>query len=289
MLFRETMTGSSLPLPSCQQLIPSHCSHWNAIKFASDQVTQMMWKAMPILPIQTIDTTAVRKTSVLLPAYNIHRLLQITGANTNLNVYRTIKHYRDAANQRTSFYHSLDTIEDMLLIMMNNKYPQPPLPSPMHRRYASTAFIPPAVEKVRKLHGIKNVMICRDVMKPLTGTMTKKNPEEYYERHRHEVSNPNIKRRIECKGELYGMIEGSVARGRRCQVCKKRTAKIRCIGCNSVFCDITKPNQVEGICKIAAFPKNDDVGLRGNKRDDFIFGFISCFHKAHDLPNNCNR
>ncbi len=121
--------------------------------------------------------------------------------------YQSVVHYRNAANQPHLIYDSLDIIEDMILLLMEqhiaghaNTHPSPStglllspltqlLPPPAIQRTSNIFFPHSDVEKVRKLHGHSNVRICHNIMAPATGCTPKHNAEEKYKEHADDPTN----------------------------------------------------------------------------------------------------
>lgn len=97
--------------PTCpaKMIAPGVCTNWNKHKPVGDQITQMMWNHIFALPHTNAQSCLVRRTSVLFPAYMLHRLFQIREANIS-NVH-LITQYRDQVNQKRAMWKSIEEIE----------------------------------------------------------------------------------------------------------------------------------------------------------------------------------
>ena len=116
-LTRSLTSDDNVPLPNASMVVPKGISMWNVCKPVGDQTTQMAWTINPSIPVKTPHTEATKQTSVVLLVYQVHRLEQIKGAKNDLNKYKSLNSYRDAANQRLTFMQTIGNVMDMLLNM----------------------------------------------------------------------------------------------------------------------------------------------------------------------------
>lgn len=97
------------PIPSFHRLIPAICAFWNAVKSGSDTTTKLMDDRSLFVPYVNCESVACSRL-LMLTFVCCHRLNQIITASPDLN-YPSLRHYRNAASQRTTFHSSLLSFE----------------------------------------------------------------------------------------------------------------------------------------------------------------------------------
>ena len=101
------------PLPPMDRFLPNLNAGWNLSKHPSDTLTKLFDECEESIGVRSPQTIAVsRFLAVLLTAF--HRLNQITNANNDLDRYKILNNFCNAANNRAFFKTSLSQIADFL-------------------------------------------------------------------------------------------------------------------------------------------------------------------------------
>jgi hypothetical protein len=195
----------------------------------------------------------------------IHRLNHISTAKADLNFYKSLKHFRNAASKRQTFHSTMVKIARLFLCKATSDRSTPDSRSgPVIE--SATSRMTQSVASVQPVH-------LGDAARIL-GQTPKRKVQEKYSRLAEknsdsltEVEKQILERRSTCLGfPLYG-IPGT------CNVCKKETAWF-CVLCHHNFC---LSSYAEGEIKTLQVPMIDEkTGETVTKE-----GRFTCYCKAH--------
>jgi hypothetical protein len=111
-LWYDVRFRKALPLPPIARVIPYSLAMWNSFKGGSDTLTKLIWNADYNPPTNHIQAHAVARL-LLIACTVVHRLNHMATSNDNLDAYRSLRHYRNAANQRVSFFEFMLLLSNM--------------------------------------------------------------------------------------------------------------------------------------------------------------------------------
>jgi hypothetical protein len=95
------------PLPPIARIIPLNLAIWNAVKGGSDTITKLLWM-QKYAPPSKLPQASVMSRILLLSLACIHRLNQVATAKMDAKgKYKSLSHFRNAANQRMSFHKTI--------------------------------------------------------------------------------------------------------------------------------------------------------------------------------------
>ena len=104
-LWRFVSTRMPSPIPVLKHIVPSVVSHWNAIKGGSETITKLILLNKYDPPSNSTQARAIGRM-LLLGSVIIHRVNQII-TSKEAEKYPSLKHFRNAANERFSFHETL--------------------------------------------------------------------------------------------------------------------------------------------------------------------------------------
>eukprot|EP00978_Attheya_sp_CCMP212_P042773 scaffold266548_cov105-Attheya_sp.AAC.1 len=232
LLWYDIRFRKALPLPPIARIIPFAISMWNAFKGGSDTLTKLIWNADYDPPTDDIQAHAVARL-LLLSVTVIHRLRHMATAKADLNFYRSLRHYRNAANKRASFHKTL--------LDLSMRFGGDPRVSgavfaglpPMVSTRARTRFAP-LIENT-----MGGVTIGKTPMRNAAARM--QTLMETSEDNLDERDISLIDRWSSCTGPLVYCVNEEGKRGPKgkCFVCSTQTSWI-CLGCHNHFCGTTE-------------------------------------------------
>jgi hypothetical protein len=237
LLWHDVRCNKALPLPPIARIIPYALSMWNSFKGGSDTLTKLLWNADYDPPTKEIQGHVVARM-LLLATTVLHRLNHIATAKPDLKFYNSLRHYRNAANQRYSFHRFLLALSHVVKGPMMSI---PPTVSPAAGRMAVPTRARAAVKET--VFGAA-----------LTGNTPKYNAHarmhSVLEKDRTSLDRSEIQlvdRWKNCKGPLLYHVNAKGDQGpkRKCFICSKQTSW-KCVGCHENFCSISKvPETIE--------------------------------------------
>jgi len=109
-----------LPLPPCNRILPYIHSFWNNVKGASDTATKLFWscQAVSTVPCPQI---VVAARFFQLYAVLLHRMYHVATADTDLNTYSSLFHFRNSRNVRYPFHETVQSLSYWLLEQAQNE------------------------------------------------------------------------------------------------------------------------------------------------------------------------
>jgi hypothetical protein len=232
LLWYDIRFRKALPLPPIARIIPFAISMWNAFKGGSDTLTKLIWNADYDPPTDDIQAHAVARL-LLLSVTVIHRLRHMATAKADLNFYRSLRHYRNAANKRASFHKTL--------LDLSMRFGGDPRVSG-----AVFAGLPPTVStraRTRFAPLVENIMGGVTIGKtPVRNAAVRMQTlMETSEDNLDERDISLIDRWSSCTGPLVYCVNEEGKRGPKgkCFVCSTQTSWI-CLGCHNHFCGTTE-------------------------------------------------
>jgi hypothetical protein len=231
-------------------------------------LTKLLWNADYDPPTKEIQGHVVARM-LLLTTTVLHRLNHIATAKPNFNFYNSLRHYRNAANQRYSFHRFLLALSHVV---------QGGGAGGRH------TIIPPTVSTAAGRSTIATRAQAAIKETTFGAALTGKTPKQNANARMHKVLETDrnsldksemqlVDRWKNCKGpSLYHVNEkGDQGPKRKCFVCGKQTSW-KCAGCHENFCLVAKVpttaltdtgNPAPSLLKIK-FPGNEKVFFARN-------------------------
>jgi hypothetical protein len=231
-LWYDVRFRKALPLPPIARIVPYNIAVWNSFKGGSDTLTKLIWRADYNPPTNDIQAHAVARL-LLLASTVVHRLQHMATANQNLNVYRSLRHYRNAANQRNSFYE--------LMLSLSRVYGEP---------QSRVQILDPTSNNIfdRMSTRASSTVLESQLGARKTGkTPKRKKPERMESLMDRDAENMTesekelVNRFQSCTGPCLYVVNANGAQGPKgpCGLCRKETSWF-CFGCHQHFCFTTK-------------------------------------------------
>jgi len=292
-LWSYASTRLTLPIPHLERIIPYPVSRWNAMKGGSDTLTKILWHNMYDPPCNTPQGHAVARM-ILLGNAIIHRLNQLFTAKADLDSgYPSLKHFRNAANKRSSFHNTLLSVVHVIKNKSSNGVViSEPMPSLIE-----------GVRTRRKDTRTKSVIWGTTA----TGSTPTRNVNKWYTKVPTNPTESLLHARVkECIGVPIYRVDpktksnkGPGSRG-HCTECQRQTNYF-CIICKKWLCDpqlaASRPKALdkngEECRKVSGMddPKfiqiSFDDRVRFGKKDP-VCAVFSCWHKAHQTALEAN-
>jgi hypothetical protein len=240
LLWHDVRFKKALPLPPIARIIPFVISSWNAFKGGSDTLTKLIWNADYDPPTNDIQAHAVARL-LLLTMTVVHRLRHLATAKADLNFYRSLKHYRNAANQRSSFHKTLLSMASCF-------------GGDADGGVSFAASLPPLVPSAIR-HRTRNAPVVQNSFGAVTtGVTPQRNSASRMQKLLQTADDQldDSERRIcqrwqTCIGPLVYMVNADGKRGPKgvCHICNTQTSWT-CLGCHTNFCAATEaPDESE--------------------------------------------
>jgi hypothetical protein len=275
LLWHGVRFGKALPLPPIARIVPMVISMWNSFKGGSDSLTKLIWNADYDPPTDDIQAHAVARL-LLLGVTVIHRLRHMATSKSDLNKYRSLRHYRNAANKRSTFHKTLldlsicfggnpDLVRDEGITFAIGTLP--PLPSGGRRtRFAAVADNSFGAATTGKTPQRNASTRMQTLMDTADDSLTE---NERYIVHRWK----------HCVGPLVYTVNDAGNRGpkRSCFLCQKQTSWT-CLGCHESFCGSGEPPEQAGR------PKRRKITLPSSDGTTTAKSFVvrnSCWLQKH--------
>ena len=258
------------PFPSFRRLIPAIYAFWNTVKGGSDTTTMIMDASNVKIPKNSVntETVAVNRLTMLLLVV-IHRLFQVTSSKKDLTVYKSLRRYRQAANQRFSFDGSIMIMHSIFkteLEKLTNPRGLTMAEGPLLRSPSSGR---PALRDIRqKYNGVSQEQI------RFGTTLSAPTPKKISKKVARGEADSEVEAMVKnCTGMPTKL--GTTGSQRRCDVCKRPGTKWFCVGCKRWFCmerQIVAKNATD---KTLSFYCKEHKGKQLHFQK-------TCFHQAHE-------
>jgi hypothetical protein len=216
-VWRKIRLEHRLPLPPIVRIVPRVVSSWNPMKGGSDTISKLMRLCMYRPPSKRPQAHAIARI-LGFALVNIHRLNQVATAKSGdvRENYKSLPHYRHAANERFSFSKTLLAVSKCSALteatrrqaaMTNTTLPQPPHSPDRGIKLSAnpTTGKTPQRNVMKKLHALAT----KD-----PGTLT-------------EDERIILQRRVNCPGCPCVTVDFKGT----CAVCQKATSSY-CLGCH---------------------------------------------------------
>jgi hypothetical protein len=274
-LWQYVSTRLPLPIPQLERIIPFAVSQWNSIKGGSDTITKLLWSNMYDPPCNTPQSHAIGRM-LLVGSVIIHRLNHFFTAKPDLEKgYPSLKHFRWAAQKRSSFHDTLLQIVQAI----------------KQRSVLPTAAVSTSSSNVEGILTRRTDTRTKAVAwgSVSTGFTPQKCINKWYGKNPQSSAEAVVHSRMrECRGvPVYRVnpetknIKGAGSRG-HCAECNKIT-NLFCIICKRWLCD---PHLAanRGMNGGGDDPKFIKITLDDGKqsgKEATICAVYSCWHKAH--------
>ena len=128
----HTLRRMPLPLPPCKRIIPAIYAYWNSVKGGSDTTTKLMDDCLIQIPKCHMNTETVAVSRLVMLVYVLnHRLSQINSGKDNLDFYKSLFHWRQAASRRSTFHSTLLRHHKIFKQMLTDIQEAPAAPPPL--------------------------------------------------------------------------------------------------------------------------------------------------------------
>jgi hypothetical protein len=284
--------GVKLPLPPCKTLLPYTNSLWNRVKGPSDTTTKLASHCPVIFPVNGAEQALTGRLLQII-VINFHRALQMPGASSELERYRSLRAYRAAATVRQPFHQTNMYLSRWLkkqaaacadTLSADN--------SDGGSAQRRQGFFAQCYSSIRRATGTRSQRKSIDVMMipPLrTGGTPVRGRRDLVNKTEAEKRKEAI--RQQCTGILIFRVkddQGSRMNG-RCSVCTTKTSWY-CTQCGQWFCppnlprnDIwtkLKTKRVDKEYRSVKYFRGSSFNFDGSV-SQVIHGVYSCFHHAH--------
>jgi hypothetical protein len=99
-----------LPIPPCNRILPYNHSVWNNLKGASDTATKLMRNCQIKFASSGRSQLVASAKFFQLCSILLHREYKVATAKPNLNLYASLRHFRNTRNRNYPFHKTLDTL-----------------------------------------------------------------------------------------------------------------------------------------------------------------------------------
>ena len=272
---------SKLPVPALARILPVFHAYWNSVKSVSDTTTMLADKCASLkIPKEHLNCNSCTSGRVnMVNLVLFHRLKGINTAKVDLDFYPDLAHYRNAAEEQSSFH------ETLLWCMIKFK----------ELSSKEVNIIEEAKEEERESnhrpHRQRVDGILPERME-FASKQTFKTPKRIVKELDDGIVDEDVKRRwdnctdfpvrvYQKEGDKTTGIQGEDNR-RPCAICGTK-AKFFCIGCRSFFCMEGKETKKR---KRGMFhlPTTNEDGTQGK---DCIFE-KTCYQTKHQCAFLCH-
>jgi hypothetical protein len=275
-LWYDVRFCKALPLPPIARIIPYNIAVWNSFKGGSDTLTKLIWNADYNPPTNDIQAHAVARL-LLLASTVVHRLHHMATANPSLNVYRSLRHYRNAASHRNSFYE--------LMLSLSRVYGEP------QRRVQILDQVSQNIVGRMSTRASSTVLESQFGAQKTGKTPKRKRPERMGSLMERDTENMTesekeiVNRSQSCTGPIAYLVNAKGEQGPKgpCGLCRKETSWF-CFGCRQNFCFTAKMSDVA--MSLASNPPRILKKLRhpdddGDSSDKDVFIRNTCWLHSH--------
>ena len=253
-----------LPLPPCRRIIPAIYAYWNSVKGGSDTTTKLMDDCLIQIPKCHMNTETVAVSRLVMLVYVLnHRLSQINSAKDDLDVYKSLFNWRQAASRRSTFHSTLLLHHKIFKQMLTDMIQEAPPLTPIRQVSPSS---PPRRTRSALVDGVVPQNL--NLIAPRLPTQT---PKRITAVINNGNASESIQKMVEnCTG--IPMQVFPVKSNYTCAICKKSTSWY-CAGCKRWVC-----LSVRGV---ASNSKQREIYSKkfGDNEKHFT---KACFHIMHE-------
>ena len=252
-LYLDVVTYNIMPLPPIFRILPLADAFWNIVKPGSDTISKIAASGYFHPPTQELPGKLIA-CSLVQVFVQLYRLFQIASPKYEMEEYKSLQNWRNAANHRYSYKDALLRIKKDYASTDNNNAM---FLTPQEDNDAAVVFTN---------HTVPNTRSTQSVIVIKTGKVTGRTPSRealktyqniraINKNDRTQVQQMLLDRRHHCKGNLVridgeatqGMIEKLKAENKfdktsiirekgSCIVCQNYNCRHYCTKCNHYFC-----------------------------------------------------